>query len=122
MPLDTADLRSLLRDDEEAYFSDEELQAAIDASGDSIYRAAGLAIQTLAVQMVLEGESIRTDDLAIDTRGRGNDLLAVAKSFFKEAATSEADEGFEIVSFGGRKAKRVCRVEGSPYPCCGACS
>lgn len=121
MAVDITALRSLLRDDDSNVFTNAELQAAIDATGDdSILRAAGQAVQSLAMQYALAGKSIKTDDLGLDTTKRGSTLLDVAKSFFDEAAAAdaaEADGGFQIVGFSGRPASaNAYRVEGSPWP------
>lgn len=130
MSVDLDELRALLRDDDVLVWTDENLEAAISATGDvSILRAAGQAVQSLAIEYAMQGRSIRTDDLAVDQKGRGADLLAVAKSFFDQASAADAVEAadhFEIVSFSGRPSARSCRVEGSPYPCshgyyCGRC-
>lgn len=85
-----------------AVWSDNDLAAALARSKGSIVRAAGSLIRSLAIQFSAEGKSIKTDDLAIDVRGRGADLLAVAKAFFTEADAADAVDGngfFDIVPF-----------------------
>lgn len=125
MAIETSDLRDLLRDGDELYWTDEELDAAIlAAGGENINRAAGQAVQALAIQYALTGRSIRTDDLTLDAKDRGSDLLAVAKSFFDSAASDDsaaASDFFQIVPFGGRASSCCTRPEASPYPCCGTC-
>jgi hypothetical protein len=119
------DLRALVRDDDEAAFTDEQLDAALLASGDNLLRAAGFAYQALAAEYALRGKSVRTDDLAIDTRDRGKTLLEVAQSYFDEAAAAQNAEGgdlFQIVPFAGRAGRGgCCRPEGSPRPLGGFC-
>ena len=126
MAIDIEDLRNLIRDEDEEVFTDEALLGAITAAGDNVLRAAGLAFQALAAEYATNGRSIRTDDLAIDTRGRGADLLAVARSYFNEAAAADEASGedfFQIVPFGGRRGNGCgCRPEGTPHPLtCGRC-
>lgn len=119
MAIDLADLRALIRDEDELVFTDESLDAAIlAAGGDSLLRAAGVAFQSLAAEHAIAGKSIRTDDLGIDTRGRGADLLKVAQSFFKEAAAADAagaDETFVVVPLPPRPVIDI-RPEATPYP------
>lgn len=121
MTTTTDELRLLVRDDDENVFSDEALQAAIDASGDNVLRAAGIAFQGLAAEYAQIGRSTKTDDLAIDTRGRGADLLKVAQSFFAEAAAADeaSASGFvQIVGLTPRECdtRWPVRPEGSPWP------
>ena len=123
MPVELSDLRELLRDTDEVVWQGEELEAAIlAAGGESLYRSAGNAVQALAIQYAMSGRSTKTDDLALDTRGRGKDLLEVAKSFFDQANAEDARgsaDYFDVVSPYGTSGY-VCRVEGSPNPvsCC----
>lgn len=102
-----------------AVFSDADLAAALLASGSSPLRAAGSLYRSLAAQYTMSGRSIKTDDLAIDTRNRGKDLLEVAQSFFDEADSVDAataSDFFQVVPFGGRSPEGRPRVEGSPWP------
>lgn len=124
MAVELDDVRALVGDEDEVAFTDEALEAAIAASGDSILRAAGIAFTTLAATYAALGRSVATDDLRIDTTKRGSTLLDVAKSFLAEADAADASAGadfFEIVPFGGRAS--ACRVEGATCPvgcnCCG---
>lgn len=132
-PLDPAAplgrLRALLRDTEHqpltpaepgfadyAEFSDMDLQAFLIEAGDNVLRAAGRATTSLALAYSAEGKSIKTDDLAIDLRSRGKDLLEVARSFMQDAAAEDAAgaaDFFEIVSIG-RGQLPPSRV-GSPW-------
>lgn len=116
----TEELRELVRDSDEAVFTDEQLDAALLASGDNLLRAAGHAFQALAAEYAILGKSVRTEDLAIDTRGRGKDLLEVAQSYFDEATAAdnaEAEAFFQIVPFGGRSRRGgCCGPEGTPRP------
>jgi hypothetical protein len=101
-----------------AVFGDESLLGALAAAGDNLNRAAGNLFATLAVEYMQLGKSVRTDDLAIDTRGRGKDLLEVARSFWEQAALSDAATGgdiFTVVGPAGRAAP-VVRPEATPWP------
>lgn len=85
-----------------AVWSDNDLAASLARSKGSVTRAAGSLIRSLAIQYSAEGKSIKTDDLAIDVKGRGSDLLAVAKAFFAEAEAEDIAGGadyFDIVPF-----------------------
>lgn len=107
MTIAIEDLRALVRDTDEVVFDDDALTVAINAAGDSILRAAGIAFSTLAAEYAALGRSTRTDDLAIDTKGRGHDLLAVAQSFFAQADAEDvrgSDDFLSVVEFGGRTA------------------
>jgi len=99
------DLSIVLRDPNGLVFTEEDLAVYLTASPDSIWRAAGQAVTSLSIEYATQGKSIKTDDLAIDLRGRGADLTAVAKSFFAMAdadGASAASDFFQIVPFGGR--------------------
>lgn len=88
-----------------ANFSDIDLAGFLAQSGDNLNRATGNAYLRLAAEYAATGRSIKTDDLAIDTRNRGKDLLEVASYWFSQAdsdVSAEADEYFNIVPFGGR--------------------
>ena len=101
-----------------AVFSDVALEVALATSGGSVLRAAGHLCQTLAIEYAQSGKSIKTDDLAIDTRDRGKTLLDVARSFFSEADAAEgaaAVDFFAVAPFAGRTSSAI-RVEGSPWP------
>lgn len=102
-----------------AVWSDDSLAAALAAAGDNPYRAAWSLFLGLAAEYAQSGRSIKTDDLAIDTKGRGADLLKVAQSYLDEAVAGESAAGndfFQIVPFGGRagRARRV-RPEATPW-------
>lgn len=103
-------------------WGDAALEVALAAQGGSQLRAAGTLYLQLAAAFTISGRSIKTDDLAIDTKGRGNDLRAVAQSFFDEATAADnaaTNDFFQIVPFAGR-AGRACRTrpEGTPAPLC----
>lgn len=85
-----------------AVWSDNDLAAALTRAKGSVPRAAGNLVRSLAIQYSAEGKSIKTDDLAIDVRGRGADLLAVAKAFLSEADAADVSSGndfFAVVPF-----------------------
>lgn len=99
-------IRSLVRDTDQVVFTDDDLQVALDSAGGvDILRAAGIAIQSLAIEYATTGKSVKTADLAIDLRQRGTDLLAVARSFFDEALAVQeiaADNYVSVAEPGGR--------------------
>lgn len=104
-----------------AVFSDVVLEAALLQAADSIPRAAGNLVLSLALEYGTKGRSIKTDDLSLDTKGRGADLLAVAKAFFGEADAADlagAADYFKIVPFAGRAGCGSCVVvpEATPTP------
>ncbi|MFT4260345.1 hypothetical protein [Microbacterium sp.] len=110
-----------------AIWSDDALQVALVNANDNQLRAAGLLFRQLAAEYAQTGQSITTDDLRIDTKGRGENLLKVAQSFLDEARANDnaaAEDFFQIVPFAGRSHSRCVRPEATPYPltCCGACS
>jgi hypothetical protein len=122
-------LRALLRDTEYAplepaedgfgdykMFSDVDLEAYLIEGGDNVLRAAGRATTGLALMYSAKGKSIKTDDLAVDLRGRGADLLKVARSFMDDADAEDAAEAsdyFNIVPTGRRD--RRCHAEGDSW-------
>lgn len=102
-------------------WSDAALSVALASAMGNAYRAAWSLYIGLAAEYMQSSRSIKTDDLAIDTRGRGSDLLRVAQSFLDEATAIEsatADEAFAIIPFAGRANRRQysARPEGTPYP------
>lgn len=103
-------------------WSDAALGSALLTAGGNQMRAAGALYLQLAVESAMTGHSIKTDDLALDTRGRGATLHDVAQSFFDEATAADnaaASDFFQIVPFGGRVRRNQCvRPEGTPYPIC----
>lgn len=107
-------------------WSDDALLTALATQADNQLRAAGTLYLQLAAQYAQVGRSIKTDDLALDTKGRGGDLLKIAQSFLDEATASDnaaAADFFQIVPFAGRRSTRCVRSEGTPRPliCCGQC-
>jgi len=87
-------------------FTDEDLQTALDVVGGiDLLLAAGVAVQTLALEYSAQGKSVKTVDLAIDLRSRGSDLMAVAKSFFEQSALVQQNEAAAYIAVaepGGR--------------------
>lgn len=103
-----------------ATWGDDALAAALAAQSGSQLRAAGTLYLQLAGEYALQGRSIKTDDLTLDTKGRGNDLRLIAQSFFEQADAADGaavNDFFQIVPFAGRagRAPRV-RPEATPYP------
>ena len=92
-------------DTDGTYFSDAEVSNALNnlANG-SILRAAGYLFQQLAVSQDLAGQNIRAGQFAINTMGKGTNLLQIATSFFARAdaqdaqAASEDADGVSIVA------------------------
>ncbi|WP_406245908.1 hypothetical protein ACI7YT_12770 [Microbacterium sp. M] len=104
-----------------AIWSDDALAVTLATAGGSQYRAAWSLYLGLAAEYAQRGKSIRTDDLAIDTKGRGDTLVKVAESFLSEAESAEAAEAsdfFQLVPFGGRPGRRGQRIrpEATPWP------
>lgn len=83
-------------------FSDDELNALLASSNGSNPRAAGYAYMKLAGQAAVRSMSFKTEDLAVDWRGRAADLRLIAQSFFDQADGIDAATGkstyFNIVS------------------------
>jgi hypothetical protein len=106
-------------------WSDDALESVLAAQGDNQLRAAGTLYLQLAAQYTQSGRSIKTDDLALDTKSRGSDLLKIAQAFIDEATANDnaaANDFFQIIPFGGRRGRNQCcvRPEGTPHPltCC----
>lgn len=105
-----------------AVFSDADLIAYLSLGAGDILRSAAIATRRLALEYSATGKSIKTDDLAVDLRSRGKDLLEVAKSFDKAAddvATGDANDYFNIVPTGLQPDIFV-HAEGSQWPTFGA--
>lgn len=113
-------LRLLIGDPNYAIWADDApLEAALVATSGNLLRAAGVLYLQLAAQYAQQGKSIKTDDLAIDTRTRGGDFLKIAQSFFDEADGGEsasANDFFQIVPFAGRPKPRR-HAEGELWVC-----
>jgi hypothetical protein len=95
-----------------ANFSDADLTALLAGAAGSVSRATGAGYMQLAAVYIATGRSIKTDDLAIDTRQRGKDLFEVAKWWFTHADEADAagvGDIFMVAPFGGRP-------EGTPRP------
>lgn len=102
MTYTTKQLQLVLRDTDATVFPTEELETYKGLYPDSLFRAAASAVRSLAIAYAASGKSVKTDDLAIDLRSRGKDLLDVAASFDKEADAGDlrgADDYFNIVGF-----------------------
>jgi hypothetical protein len=107
-----------------AVWSDDSLAVAIATNGDNLKRAAAALYLQLAAQYAQQGKSIKTDDLALDTKNRSGDLISIAKMFIAEAdaeESAEADAFFQIVPFAGRACSPIRRVEASPWPVSSPC-
>lgn len=103
-----------------AVFSDVTLAVVLGGQGGNQLRAAGTLFLQLAAEYAQTGKSIKTDDLAIDTRTRGGDLRSIAQSFFdqaQDADATDANDFFQIVPFAGRaRVNRCIRPEAAPWP------
>lgn len=100
-------------------WSDHSLAAVLATQGGSALRAAGSLYLQLAAEYAQSGRSVKTDDLAINTLGRGDTLLKVAQSFFDDATAGDnaaANDFFQIVPFAGRAGRRQVRPEATPWP------
>lgn len=105
-----------------AVWSDVALEAALALADDSVYAAGANLYLALAAQYAPLGRSIKTDDLALDTKGTAGDLISIAKEWRAQNALDAAGgDSFAIVPWGGRAGRRCAqnRVEGSPYPLIG---
>lgn len=96
-------VRALIGDGDSQWFTDDEIQAFLDVTGANALRAAGTAIQNMAINFAVQGRSIKTDDLSIDTRSRGSELAALAKQYFAQADDADklaSGDIFEIAATG----------------------
>ena len=81
-------------------YGDNDLASAIAVAQGNLPRAAGNLLTTLAAEYAMEGKSIKTDDLSIDTTKRGATLLEVARAFLDEAGAVDqrgASDYFDMV-------------------------
>lgn len=104
-------------------WSDSALEVVLATQGGNQLRAAGTLYLQLAAAFAMSSRSIKTDDLALDTKHRGGDLHEVAQSFFDEATAADnaaTSDFFQIVPFTRRRGREVgaCRPEGTPRPLC----
>jgi hypothetical protein len=107
-----------------ANYSDAALEGFLAVASDSVPRATGMALLQLSAVYAATGRSIRTDDLGLDSKGRGQSLLEVAKSWLAEADKADATAGggyLDVVSpFGqaccGGGCSRCVRPEATPFP------
>lgn len=100
-------VRALIGDGDSQWFTDDEIQVYLDVTDANALRAAGTALQNLAVNFAVKGRSIKTDDLGIDTRSRSTALAALAKQYFAQADDVDklgAGDIFEIVATGDHSA------------------
>ena len=87
------------------YFSDDQIQAFLDVSGSSVARATGTAIRQMAQVAAMTERQVSTDDLGLNSKGRGASILAVAQSWFDQADAEDAAavaDIFEVVQYPGR--------------------
>lgn len=94
-----------------ANYSDADLEAFLAAASGEPVRATGYAYLQLAAIYSAQGKSIRTDDLAISTLGRGADLIAVAKSYFAQADAADAAGGLDFFDI----ATPYTRIDVDPF-------
>lgn len=82
-------------------FSDEQLTAFLDMSGENVYRAAAEALLVMAANEALISKKIRTQDLATDGPAVSAELRALAERLTLKAAEADAAAGtfFELVPF-----------------------
>jgi hypothetical protein len=87
------------------WFGDDELNALLTTGSDSVARATGLALKRLALNYALQGRSIKTADLALDSTKRGDSIAAIAQSWLDQADLEDerdAKDTFLIVPFRDR--------------------
>jgi len=84
-------------------WSDNSLLGALIVAGDVVYRAAGDLYSALAAEYAQDEESIKTDDLAVDRKGKAATFLKIAQSFYaradSDAATTDSDY-FDLAPMG----------------------
>ncbi len=101
-----------------AQYGDAQLAAALEVAGGNVPRAAGNMLLTFAIELEVQSKMVRTDDLTIDLRGRGNSLRLMAEQFFAQADAlddAEAGDFFGVAAFPGAVDDRV-RPEATPWP------
>ena len=111
-----ASVRALVGDGDAQWFTDDEISAYLGIYQGNVLRAAGLALQNLATSFAASGRSIKTDDLAIDTRTRADAFLAMSKQFFTLADTQEAQEAADVFDIGPTGASSKPSMPFTSYP------
>lgn len=95
---------TVVTDGNYAYFTDAAITVALSIGDDSIARACSVLVKQLALQLTIAGQSIKADDFAINTLGKGKDLLAVADSFSTQAdeedqrSAAQSEGAYQIVN------------------------
>lgn len=88
-------------------WGDDQLEGYLALAGGNVWRAAGAAVNTLAIFYAQQGnKQIKADDLGLNISGRGSSLQEIAASFLEQATaadTLEAESLFVIAPLGGRR-------------------
>ena len=101
---DLGQVRLQIPDLEEAdfLFSDEQIEAFLAMSSDSVDRATARALRSIASNMTMVLKYIRDHDLTVDGPAVGKELRSMAKDLDAAAdaadALENADEGLSIVA------------------------
>ncbi|MBO0826213.1 MAG: hypothetical protein J2P24_00385 [Streptosporangiales bacterium] len=74
-------------------FTDAEIEAFLDLTGQSVFLAAAQALDTVASNEVLVGKVIRTQDLSTNGAQVSAELRARAQSLRDQAASGDDDPG-----------------------------
>lgn len=92
---------TLVDDPDTMIFTDAEIAAFLDRNGQSVYRAAAVALETIATDQVLVLKVIKTLDLETDGAKVAAQLLARAKTLREQADDDpdSADDDFAIAEF-----------------------
>jgi hypothetical protein len=91
-----AQVRALVGDMDSQWFADEELTAYLTIYNGNVLRASGLALQNLAITFAVKARSIKTDDLAIDTRARATALSDLSKQYFAQADSQDQNDSADM--------------------------
>jgi hypothetical protein len=91
-----AQVRALVGDMDSQWFADEELTAYLTVYNGNVLRASGLALQNLATNFAVRARSVKTDDLAIDTRARATALSDLAKQYFAQADSQDQNDSADM--------------------------
>lgn len=78
------------------YWGDDEIAAFLAISNGSVNRAIGHGIMQLARNAAMLGQSVKTDDLALNDSQRGKDLSTIAQDYFTLA---DKEDGQANASF-----------------------
>lgn len=89
-------VRNLVGDTGSQWFTDDEITTYLTVYNSNVLRAAGLALQNLATNFAVQARSIKTDDLAIDTRTRATALAELSKQYFAQADDQDKNDSASV--------------------------